>query len=65
MTEKENAAVERRKASALRQGRTAPAGRGDYQVRLSALRSPRLFREGQKAKIGGPGAFKNSSHRAA
>src|SRR3954469_7549742 len=46
------AAVERRKASALRQGRAAARRK---LVRLSALRSPRVARGNQKA--GEPGAF--------
>jgi hypothetical protein len=45
-TPKENAAVERRKASALRQGRAAARRK---LVRLSALRSPRSI-EGKAVK---------------
>src|SRR3954468_11150255 len=51
----EKAAVERRKASALRQGRTAPRGAENTKMRLSALRSPHGEPSGMKAN---PAPFK-------
>src|SRR3954447_24146359 len=51
----EKAAVERRKASALRQGGTAPQGAENTKMRLSALRSPHGEPSGMKAN---PAPFK-------
>ena len=46
----ENAAVERRKAGALRKARAAPQGVATDQVRLSALHLPSLWRGEEIAK---------------